>query len=257
LSLSSNQRRNLHRALNSYTKGEDLANYIDGIGASAVEALSGYEYTGGFADRNSGTTGTLIGDSVSYTQAMVDDGAWLRFGLDATNQAANDFAYWADPVPSPTAGIGLFGGDHMPNGVSSMFDFSFSGPFSAAADNNAYGLTYNAANGSLDFVDAQPGDLAMVRFDFNLIPQVTDTQVEVGLIWQTRAADGTPTFEFPLTTNSITVASGTVGTSELQRPVITAYFASNEDVNARALPAIRSNNPVLIQPLAMLSILVR
>jgi hypothetical protein len=50
---------------------------------------------------------------------------------------------------------------------------------------------------------------------------------------------------------------GTVEKTYLQRETISAYFASNEDVNARALPAVRANNPVQIQPLTTLAQLIR
>jgi hypothetical protein len=38
---------------------------------------------------------------------------------------------------------------------------------------------------------------------------------------------------------------------------MSAYFASQEDVNARALPAIRADNEILIQPLTTLCTIVR
>jgi hypothetical protein len=77
------------------------------------------------------------------------------------------------------------------------------------------------------------------------------------MIWQTRLEDGTPTFTFALTGPTSFFGTGTIGRTILQRPEITAYFASYEDVNAKALLAIRSDNPVQIQPLATLAQIVR
>ena len=97
---------------------------IGNSGLSSVGAVSrdkfegadgGYELTGGFTDRTTGTAGaSALGSNVSYTQAMADAGTWLRFGLDASQQETNDSPYWSDPTPGPHEGIGLFGGRYMP-----------------------------------------------------------------------------------------------------------------------------------------------
>jgi len=55
----------------------------------ALLGSSGYEFTGGFTDRDSGQSGANeIGGSVSYTADMAAAGQWYRFGFDATRQAA-------------------------------------------------------------------------------------------------------------------------------------------------------------------------
>lgn len=224
---------------------------------SVVLATAGYEFTGGFTDRTTGTAGASdVGSNVLYTQTEVDNKRWLRFGIDSTKQLANDVPYWSDPPPASAAGVGLFGGSYMPGSVTSLFDYNFSVPSYSDAVTTG-DLQYTAANGSLDFTECVAGDLALFRFDFNVLPQVANTTLEVALIWQTRAADGTPTFTFALAGQPIFFGTGTVGQTFLNRPTITAYFASNEDVNARALPAIRADNPVQIQPLTMLSTIQR
>lgn len=217
----------------------------------------GYEFTGGFTDRTTGLAGSSdVGSNVQYTTDMRDNNRWLRFGFDAVQQRANDSAYWSDPTPSATNGIGLFGGDYMPAGVTSMFDFTFDeATYSDAVE---VGTTqYTAATGSYDFTQCLPGDLAVIRFDFNVLPQVANTTIEIGLIWQTRDADDNATFTFALTGDPMFFGTGTVGQTYLARPIITAYFASNEDVNARALPAIKSDNLIQIQPLTTLAAIVR
>tara|TARA_Y100000593_G_scaffold4213_4_gene8336 strand:- start:1536 stop:2219 length:684 start_codon:yes stop_codon:yes gene_type:complete len=217
----------------------------------------GYEYTGGFSDRTTGTAGaSAVGSNVYYTQDMVNDKTWMRLGFDSARQVANDTAYWSDPTPEPTDGVGLFGGSHMPGGVSSMFDFDFSDPSFSDADDSG-DFQYTAANGSFDFTQCRVGDLALIRFDFNVLPQVANTTLEAALIWQTRDSSDVPTFTFALTGDPMFFGTGTVGRTFLARPILTAYFASNEDINARALLAIKSDNPIQIQPLATLSSIQR
>ena len=90
----------------------------------------------------------------------------------------------------------------MPAEVNKLFDFGFNAAsFNDAIEDGLAPLQYTAAQGSFDFTDCVPGDLALIRFDFNVTPQIANTTMEVALIWQTRAADGTPTFTFPLTGN--------------------------------------------------------
>ena len=218
--------------------------------------ISGYELTGGFSERTTGTSGASdLGSNVQYTQEMVTAKRWLRFGFSPAQQAANDVPYWTDPTPAAAANVGLFGGSHMPLDVTRMFNYSEDSAYSVADESGDF--QYTAAQGSLDFSQAKVGDFANVRFDFNIVPQVANTTVEVGLIWATRLADGTITFTFALTAQPIFFGTGTVGKAFLNRVPLTAYFASNEDVRALALPAIRSDNPVLVQPLTILSSLQR
>ena len=217
-----------------------------------LDAKGGYEFTGGFSDRLSGQSGANdLGEYVQYTQAMSDAGQWMRFGFSSAAQSTNDSPYWTEPAPASATGVGLFGGSYMPAGVSKMFDYSFDvSSYSNAV--NTGDLQYTAATGSYDFSECKAGDLGLIRFDFNIIPQFANTTLEVALIWQTRTADGTPTYTFPLTTQPIFFGEGTVGTPYLNRPIISAYFASNEDVNAVALPAIRANNQIQVSPLTTL-----
>ena len=79
----------------------------------------------------------------------------------------------------------------------------------------------------------------------------------MAVIWQTRTADGTPTFTFPLTGTPSFYGTGVVGRTFLNRPTLSAYFASEEDVNARALLAIKADNPIQVAPLTTLVIIER
>ena len=221
------------------------------------QADGGYEFTGGFADRTTGTAGASdIGSNVDYTQTMVDNNRWLRFGFDSAQQITNDDPYWTEPTPAPAAGIGLFGGSYMPGGVTQLFDYSFnSSSFSDAVETGT--LQYTAAEGSFDFSECRAGDLALIRFDFNVLPQVANTTLETALIWQTRNSSDVATATFNLTGQPQFFGTGTVGRTFLNRPLLTAYVASDEDVNARALLAIKADNLIQIQPLTTLVTIVR
>ena len=221
-------------------------------------ASGGYEFTGGFTDRTTGTAGASdVGSNVLYTAEMVDEQQWLRFGFDTTSQANNDSPYWTEPTPADATGVGLFGGSYMPGGVTSLFDYGFDTGASGYSAASTSGTKYNAATGSFDFTQCSAGDLALIRFDFNALVQVANTTLEVALIWQTRDSVDNPTFTFALTGEPIFFGTGTVGRTFLNRPMLSAYFASTEDVNARALLAVRADNPVQIQPLTTLCTIVR
>jgi hypothetical protein len=96
-----------------------------------------------------------------------------------------------------------------------------------------------------------------VRFDFNITPQIPNTTVEPALWYSNRDASDQITYSFPLTTQPIFYGSGTVGKTFLNRPEISAWITSEEDINALALPAIKSDNSVIIQPLGLLITIIR
>jgi hypothetical protein len=229
-------------------------------GNAGGEGLSktGYEFTGGFADRSDGQSGADdIGSNVQYTNAEAEGQVWRRFGFNRARQQANDFAYF--PITEPDVfdqDKGLFGGQHMPSGFTNLIDFGEND----TAWNDAVttgDLQYSAATGSYDIREGQVGDLIKVRFSFNAIPQIANSTLEVGLIWSTRDGDDNPTFTFPLTTQPIYYGTGTQGQVFLNRVEMSAYVASAEDLNARFLPAIRCNNEILIQPLSTLISVIR
>ena len=233
---------------------KDVRERIQHMSDQADGGHKGYEFTGGFADRTTGTTGSSLGSNVQYTQAMVDANQWYRFGFSASNQATNDVEYWGETDPNYDATKGLFGGLHMPDGVTDLFNFTDTSNSAAVTTGDT---PYTAANGSYDFTQCKVGDFANIRFSFNAVPQVANTTLEVGLIWSTRDENDNVTFTFPLTTQPIFFGTGTQGQPYLNRVEMTAYFASEEDLNARALPAIRANNEILIQPLTTLCTILR
>lgn len=238
---------------------------VPAVTEQANKATSGYEFTGGFTDRTTGQAGVSdIGTDVDYTSDMVANKEWYRFGFDAAQQITNDPPYWSDstdPTEAPHAGttdyqgVGLFSGAYMPPGVTSMFQFGETTSYSNAKTDGD--LKYNAATGSYDMSNLNVGDFCSFRFDFNITTRFVGTTVEVGLIWATRDANDDVTFTFALTGEPIFFGSGTPGKTYLNRPIITAYLASLEDVNARALPAIRADQPVFVQPLTTLFVATR
>ncbi len=211
---------------------------------------TGYEFTGGFIERTTGQSGSNdIGSDFEYTQAMADSKTWKRFGFSTSQQDANDNEYWGETSPDFDQTKGLFGGLNMPTGFTQMFDFSDTSNAAAVTSGN---LQYTYAPGSYDFKQGYPGMFAQIRFSYNITPMVANTTVETAVIWSTRNSSDVVTFTFPLAAQPVLYDSNTVGDTFLSRIEITAYFASAEDVNARALPAIRANNRVIVQPLSTL-----
>lgn len=231
---------------------------------TAAGATTGYEFTGGFEERSTGQSGADdLGSNVQYTNAQADAGIWKRFGFDRDAQIANDVAYFPVPAEGFDQKKGLFGGIHMPSGVTKLIDFDYddggaaTGSFTDSTESNLSGLLYTEAPGSYNIRECAVGDLIKVRFSFNAIPQIANSTLEVGLIWMTRDASDIPTFTFPLTTQPIYFGTGTQGQVFLNRVEMSAYVASDEDLNARFLPAIRCNNEILIQPLTTLISVIR
>lgn len=242
-------------------EGRLIRNISSGLTTVQDRGVGGYEFTGGFTDRTTGQSGANdLGSNVQYTAAQAAAGTWLRFGFDRTRQTANDVEYWGETSPDFDQSKGLFGGLHLPPGMDQLFDFDYDDRGEANSYNDAVttgDLQYTEATGSYDLTGCRPGDLALFRFSFNAVPQVANTTIEIGLIFATRDANDNITFTFPLTTQPVFYGTGTQGNAYLNRVEMSAYFASQEDVNARCLPAIRANNEILIQPLSTLCTIVR
>ena len=142
----------------------------------------------------------------------------------------------------------------MPSGVTQLINFSDTSHQAAVTTG---GLQFTEATGSYDMTQCLVGDRVQVRFSFNAVAQVANSTLEVGLIWATRDTNDNVTFTFPLTTQPVYFGTGSQGVAYLNRVEMSAYVASDEDRNARALPAIRCNNEILIQPLSTLITVVR
>ena len=227
----------------TYEKVNKFWNGTEWISIDGSSGQAGYSRTSAF-----------VNGSESYTQANVDAELFKVFSLDEANHLANDNPYWSTPTPSGVTGIGLFQGANLPEGVSSLMDYSY-------VFNNNYpsdGTTgFEGSTGRIKLNDCQYGDLLKVRFDFNVIPQISNTTVEPALWYSNRNNNDDITFTFPLTAQPIFYGSGTVGKTYLNRVEISAWITSNEDINALALPAIKSDNPVIIEPLGMLITIIR
>ena len=165
-----------------------------------------------------------------------------------------DNPYWSTPTPSGTGNIGLFQGANLPEGVTSLFDYEHDFDVEYPAST---GTGFEGSTGRIKLNDLQYGDQLRVRFDFNVIPQISNTTIEPALWYSNRNDNDDITFTFPLTAQPIFFGTGTVGNTYLNRVEISAWITSNEDVNALTLPAIKSDNPVLIQPLGILTTIIR
>lgn len=212
----------------------------------------GMEFTGGFAGKPlSNSYAWESGVGINITQADVDAGRFKTFALDRDVHLAVDTPYWTSPTPSSHTDKGIFGGSYLPHGVTGLYDFTHSDPDTYEDGSNI------VTTGRIRLNDLKVGDQVRVRFDFNVIPQVANTTIEPALWYKNRDADDNVSFSFSLTGSPIFYGTGTVGQTYLVRAEISAYIASDEDINALAYPAIKSDNQIIIQPLSMLTSVLR
>lgn len=240
----------------------DLATLSNRIG-------TGYGHTGAFAGKPVDNSYVWeAGEGVRFTQANVDSGNYRVLSLDETVHNAVDGAYWSVPDVSGLPNVDLFNGYANPIGVSSIFDFSSSfdtayptlNDFTAripASNAQASYDTFSGSVGRIKLNDLKYGDQLRVRFDFNIIPQVANTTIEPALWYSNRNTSDKETFSFALTTSPVFYGVGTPGNTYLNRVEISAWIISEEDVNAYTLPAIKGDNPFIIQPLGMLVTILR
>lgn len=220
-----------------------------------IQSSSGYSHTGAFAGKPvSNQYVWQAGAGINYTQSDVDAELWKVFSLSREVHDAVDNPYWTDPVPTGNTGIGLFQGAYLPEGVSTLFDYEYDYDTNYPSSS---GTGFEGSVGRIKLNDIRVGDQLRVRFDFNIIPQIANTTIEPALWYSNRNPNDEITFTFPLTTSPVFYGTGTVGNTYLNRPEISAWIASEEDINALTLPAIKSDNPVIIQPLGMKVTIVR
>ncbi len=221
----------------------------------ASSSSSGYSHTGAFADKpTSNNYVWQAGAGVNYTSADVAANLYKPFSLSRAVHNAVDNPYWSVPQPSGDTGIGLFQGANLPSGVSTLFDYDFDYDTEYPSSS---GTGFEGTTGRIKLNDLQYGDQLRVRFDFNVIPQIANTTVEPALWYSNRDVNDNITFTFPLTAQPIFYGGGTVANTYLNRVEISAWITSNEDINALTLPAIKSDNPVKIQPLGLLTTIIR
>lgn len=232
---------------------ENTLNYLLGrIANSSPKSSSGIEFTGGFAGKplsNSYVWEPGIG--INITQADVSAGIYKTFSLDAAVQAQVDTPYWTDPTPEDHTGIGVFGGSYLPEGVDKIFDFTTVDPDTYEDGTNV------VTTGGFDFSHLSVGDKVEVRFDFNAIPQIANTTMQTAIWYKNRDANDNVTFTFPLTAQPVFYGTGTVGETYLNRIEVSVYIASQEDINSLSHFAVKSDNPIIVQPLSCLATIVR
>ena len=222
-----------------------------GMVPRAIKSQGGYGRSSAFDEYQTGTEASQDpSDYIEYTQELANSGTWKRFGITTAGNAARDGQWWGETNPNYDQSKGLFGGLTNPAGVDSFFDFSENTSFNNAVTTGS--LKYTQALGSFSLKECQVGDLVLARFDLNIMPMVTNTTVEVALIYSNRDANDNVTYTFPLTITPFTYGNGTVGRGYLLRPTITAYMANDQDVNSRSLLAIKADNPILVNPIGVL-----
>jgi hypothetical protein len=226
---------------------------------------AGYSNTSGFAGRPSANSYNWeAGVGINYTLEDVAAGRFKVFSLDPTVQAAVDNPYWTTPDVSGDANVGLFNGYALPEGVSSLFEFDYDYDTENAAIthqfyalNNGTETGVEGSTGRIRLNDLKYGDQLRVRFAYNVIPQIANTTIEVAVWYANRNTSDEITFTDPLTMSPSFYGTGSVGKTFLNRPEISAWVISDEDVNALALPAIKADNPVIIQPLGLFVTIIR
>ena len=219
------------------------------------KAQGGYSQTGAFAGKP--VTNQYVwepGVGINYTQADVDAGTYKVFSLDYAVHQAVDNPYWSVPDVGTDTGIGLFRGYALPPGVTKLVDYQYDFD---SQNPGVSGTGFEGSTGRIRLNDCQYGDELKVRFDFNVIPQIENTTVEPALWYSNRDDSDNITFTFPLTASPIFYGTGTVGNTFLNRVPVSAWIISNEDVNSLSLPAIKADNPCIIQPLGMLITILR
>ena len=225
------------------------------VSVNGESGVSGYSHTGAFAGKPlSNNYVWEAGVGIDYTQADANNETYKVFSLDRDVHLAVDNPYWTTPTPSGNTDIGLFQGANLPKGVSTLVDYSYDYDTQYPSSS---GTGFEGSTGRIRLNDLQYGDQLRVRFDFNVIPQIANTTVEPALWYSNRDDNDDITFTFPLTTQPIFYGGGTVGNAYLNRVEISAWITSDEDVNALTLPAIKSDNPVIVQPLGILITIIR
>ena len=222
-----------------------------GMVPRAIKSQGGYDRTSAFVDFQTATEASQDpADYIEYTQELANTETWYRFGMSTAGNQARDGQWWGETNPQYDQSKGLFGGLTAPAGVDHFFDFSENTAFNNAQTTGS--LKYTQALGSFSLKECQVGDLVLARFDFNVMPMVTNTTVQVALIYSNRDENDNITFTFPLTITPFFYGSGSVGKGFLLRPTITAYMANQQDVNSRSLVAIKADNPILVNPIGVL-----
>ncbi len=222
----------------------------------AKQTDSGFTRTNAFAARPADNGYQYAGlNGIDYTQADADAGTFKVFGFDYDAHLALDNPWWTEnPTPSGQTGIGLFQGGNLPAGTTSLIDYTYN--FDNNYDPNG-STGFEGSTGRIKLNECQYGDLLLVRFDYNIIPMIENTTVEPALWFSNRDDQDNITATFPLTETPSTFVAGSPGNVYLQRPLLTAWIANDGDVNALCLPAIKADNPVIIQPLGALIIILR
>lgn len=237
-----------------------------GLSEQSLERVdSGYSHTGAFAGKPlSNQYVWEPGIGINYTTQDVANQTYKLFSLDRDVHLAVDQPYWTNPTPGDPTDIGLFAGQNLPSGVSTLFDFDYDYDTENAGITHQYYALPNSNQtghegtvGRIKLNECRVGDLLKVRFEFDITPQIANTTIEPALWYSNRNENDEITFTFALETSPVFYGTGSVGKTFHQRVEISAWITSTEDLNALLLPAIKSDNQIIIQPIGMLAQIIR
>ena len=159
-------------------------NGTEWVSIDGASGQSGYSHTGAFAGKPLDNNYVWeAGVGISYGVDDVANGTYKVFSLDQAVHQAVDSPYWTVPTPTGTPNVGLFQGANLPEGVSTLVDYSYD--YDAQYPTSS-GTGFEGSTGRIRLNDLRYGDQLRVRFDFNVIPQIANTTLEPALWYSNR-----------------------------------------------------------------------
>ena len=115
---------------------------------------------------------------------------------------------------------------------------------------------FEGSTGTLKLSDLEYGDQVKIAFDFDVLPTANNTTVEPVLLCANRGVIDDITNVVTIPSHPIFYANG-IGKTISSRVEFTKEILSDEDVNAIALPAIKADAALKIQPKTILTTIIR
>jgi hypothetical protein len=116
---------------------------------------------------------------------------------------------------------------------------------------------FEGSSGRIRLNDLEYGDLVKVRLDFNLLPLAANTTVDMSLLVGNRGIIDDFTDIVNIPSQPLYYGPNAVGGSFPGSVEFTKEILSDEDVNALVLPAFKADGPVKLQPLNILTTVIR
>lgn len=116
---------------------------------------------------------------------------------------------------------------------------------------------FEGSSGRIRLNDLEYGDLVKVRLDFNMLPLAANTTVDMSLLVGNRGVINDFTDIVTLPSQPLFYGPNAVGGTFPGSVEFTKEILSDEDVNALVLPAFKADGPVRLQPLNILTTVIR